>query len=291
VVVIQATVTDWKQSQEALRQEVERVTALLRSVRDPAAPALGQWNIGELAMHLSQAWLAVPGLARGNLSRLYEVIPSIADVAGDSLMGDIWELGDLTMLGVRSDPERDPAVLADRIEQRAEEYFAECASCAPTELRPWFVEGTRVPMPTLTGHLLNETLMHGYDIARADGRKWRIEPLHAAMVIRHLFVPILRELDPRALVNGKKAASLRAIYDVRIRGGDSLHFIFDDGQVRVEEPAARKVDCHISADPVAFVMIFWGRKSQWSAIATGKLMAWGRKPWLGPRFKSLIRHP
>jgi hypothetical protein len=39
------------------------------------------------------------------------------------------------------------------------------------------------------------------------------------------------------------------------------------------------------------MMIFWGRKDQWSAIATGKLMAWGRKPWLGFRFKSLIRHP
>ncbi|MDQ3827268.1 MAG: hypothetical protein M3319_10665, partial [Actinomycetota bacterium] len=63
--VIQATVTDWQQSQDALREEVERVTALLRSVRDPAAPAVGQWNISELAMHLSQVWLAVPGLAKG----------------------------------------------------------------------------------------------------------------------------------------------------------------------------------------------------------------------------------
>jgi len=88
-VVIQATVTDWQSSQDALREEVERVTALLRSVRDPAAPAVGQWNISELAMHLSQAWLAVPGLARGDLSRFYEVIPSIADVAGtDTLSYD-----------------------------------------------------------------------------------------------------------------------------------------------------------------------------------------------------------
>jgi hypothetical protein len=290
-VVIQATVTDWQQSQDALREEVERVTALLRSVRDPAAPAVGQWNISELAMHLSQVWLAVPGLARGDLSRLYEVIPSIAGVAGDSLMRDIWELEHLTMLGVRSDPERDPAVLADRIDQRADEYFAECAGYSPTDLRPWFVEGTRVPVSTLTGHLLNETLMHGYDIARADGRKWRLKPAPAAMVIRHLFIPLLQELGPRTLVDGEKAAGLRATYDVRIRAGDRLHFIFDDGQLEVEEAAARKVDCHISADPVAFMMMFWGRRGQWSAIATGKLMAWGRRPWLGLRFKSLIRHP
>ena len=280
---------DWQQSQDALRDEVARVTALLRSIQDPGIPAVGQWNVGELAMHLSQVWIAVPGLARRDLSRLYEVIPSIADVVGDSLMQDMYELDGLTVLGVKSDSQRDPAVLADRIEQRAQEYFAECAGHSPYELRPWLVEGSTLPLSAMTGHLLNETVMHGYDIARAAGHKWRIEPAHAAMVVRQFFVPVLRTLDPRVFVNGEKAAGLRAIYDVRLRGHDRLHFIFDDGSLRVEEATSRPVDCHISADPAAFVMVFWARQSQWSAIAQGKLMAWGRKPWLGPRFRPLLR--
>ena len=157
------------------------------------------------------------------------MIPSIADVAGDSLMQDMWELGEVTVLGVKSDSERDPAVLADRIEQRAQEYLAECARHSPKELRPWLVEGSTLPLSALTGHLLNETIMHGYDIARAAGRKWRIEPAHAAMVVRQFFVPVLRALDPRVFVNGEKAAGLRATYDVRLRGHDRLHFIFDEG--------------------------------------------------------------
>ena len=280
---------DWQQSQDALRDEVARVTALLRSIQDPGIPAVGQWNVGELAMHLSQVWIAVPGLARRDLSRLYEVIPSIADVAGDSLMQDMYELDGLTVLGVKSDSQRDPAVLADRIEQRAQEYFAECAGHSPYELRPWLVEGSTLPLSAMTGHLLNETVMHGYDIARAAGRKWRIEPAHAAMVVRQFFVPVLRTLDPRVFVNGEKAAGLRATYDVRLRGHDRLHFIFDDGSLRVEEATSRPVDCHISADPAAFVMVFWTRQNQWSAIAQGKLMAWGRKPWLGPQFRPLLR--
>ncbi|MDQ4031956.1 MAG: maleylpyruvate isomerase N-terminal domain-containing protein [Actinomycetota bacterium] len=265
------------------------MTALLRSIQDPGIPAVGQWNVGELAMHLSQVWIAVPGLARRDLSRLYEVIPSIADVAGDSLMQDMYELDGLTVLGVKSDSQRDPAVLADRIEQRAQEYFAECAGHSPYELRPWLVEGSTLPLSAMTGHLLNETVMHGYDIARAAGHKWRIEPAHAAMVVRQFFVPVLRTLDPRVFVNGEKAAGLRATYDIRLRGHDRLHFIFDDGSLRVEEATSRPVDCHISADPAAFVMVFWARQSQWSAIAQGKLMAWGRKPWLGPRFRPLLR--
>lgn len=90
---------DWQQTQDALRDEVARVTALLRSIQDPRPHAVGQWNLGEVAMHLSQAWVAVPGLARRDLSQLYEVIPSIADVAGDSVVRDMWDLGEVTKLG------------------------------------------------------------------------------------------------------------------------------------------------------------------------------------------------
>jgi putative sterol carrier protein len=291
-VVARRSKVDWQQGQDALRDEVSRVTALLRSIRDPEAPAVGHWNLAEVAVHLSQAWIVVPDLARRDLSRIHEVVPSLADVAaGDSLIRDLWDLGEVTTLGVRSDPERDPAVLADRIEARAQEYFNECVSADPDALRPWLVHGTTVRQSTLTYHLLNETVMHGYDIARAAGRRWRIEPVHAAMVLGRFLVPVIQALDPRALVNDAKAAGVQATYDLRIRGGDRFHFVFDNGSVRVEEPSSRRVDCHVSADPVAFLMVVWARQSHWTAIATGKLIAWGRKPWLGPQFRALMRNP
>ncbi|MGH3870828.1 MAG: hypothetical protein ACRDSR_04810 [Pseudonocardiaceae bacterium] len=282
---------DWQRSQDALLDEVARVTTLLRSIQDPTAPAVGQWSLGDVAMHLSQVWIVVPGLARRDLSRFHAVVPGSTDRASGSLIHDMWDLGAMTRLGVRSDPERDPAVLADRIEQRAQEYFGECAGRAADALRPWIVEGVTVSVATLTGHLLNETVMHGYDIAHAAGRRWRIEPAHAAMVVRQFFVPVLQAADPRAFVNGATAAGLYATYDVRIRGCDRLHFIFDDGSLTVEEPSPRSVDCHLWADPAAFFMVFWARRSQWNAIAKGQLMAWGRKPWLGPRFRTLLRNP
>lgn len=282
---------DWDRTQDALRGEVRRVTALLRSVRDPEAPAVGQWNLAEVAMHLSQAWLVVPGLARHDLSRIYEVMPSLARAAGDALIRDLGELGDVTDLGVRSDAERDLHVLADRIEARAEEFFNECAGRSADELLPWMVEGSTVRLANLTGHLLNETVMHGYDIARADRRTWRIEPAHAAMVLGRFLIPVIRALGPQSVVDGDKAAGLRVTYDLRIRGGDRFHFVFDNGELRIEEPSSRRVDCHISTDPVAFLMVVWGRQSQWPAIATGKLVAWGRKPWLGPRLRVLLRNP
>src|SRR6476661_1174277 len=289
--VASASAVQWQQSQNALRDEVRRVTTLLRSISEQEVPAVGQWNIVEVAMHLSQPWIVVPGLARRDLSQIHEVVPSLAGVAGDSLIRDMWDLADTTVLAVKSDPERDLTVLADRIEERAQKYLGESAGHSPDEPRPWLIEGTTVPLSALTCHLLNETVMHGYDIAHAAGRKWRIEPAQAAMVVRQFFAPVIQTCDPRTFVNAEKASGLQATYELHLRGGDRIQYMFNDGSLTVEEPSTRRVDCHISADPAAFLMVFWQRQSQWNAIAKGQLIAWGRKPWLGLKFRSLIRNP
>ncbi len=289
--VTHGTKTDWQQGQDALREEVTRVTTLLRSIEDPGAPAVGTWNLGEVAMHLSQAWLGLPGVARRDLSEVHEVLPETAGAAGDSMMQNIWELGDLMIRAVKNDPERDLGVLADRIEARAQRYFSDCAATDPAEPIPWIVEGVTLPRSTLTYHLLNETLIHGYDIAHAAGHKWPIEPSHASMALGQFVFRVFQTAPPRTFTVDSKVAGLRATYDVQLRGAGSFYFVFNDGELTIEEPSSRPVDCHISADPVAMLMVVFARQSQWSAIATGKLMAWGRKPWLGLQLRSLLRNP
>ena len=109
--VASVSAAEWQQSLDALRDEVRRVTTLMRSISDPGAPAVGQWNLAEVTMHLSKVWIVAPGLARRNLSRYQALVPSIAGVAGDSVIHDMWDLADMNVLGLKSDPERDPAVL------------------------------------------------------------------------------------------------------------------------------------------------------------------------------------
>jgi hypothetical protein len=36
--------------------------------------------------------------------------------------------------------------------------------------------------------------------------------------------------------------------------------------------------------------MYW-RRSQWPGILRGQLVAWGRRPWLGPRFQGLFVRP
>ncbi len=286
---VTVSTVDWVEAQEALRDMAGRLTAMLRTIADPGEIALGEWTLTEVAMHLSQAWVVVPGLARDDLSRAHEVLPGTAGTAGDSLIRDIWELGATTKLGVRTDPERDLGVLADRIDERAAEFFAESTSRSADERHAWLVEGTTAPQVMLTCHLLNETVMHGYDIALTGGAPWKIEPAYAAMVVAGFIIPVMQALDPHALVDQQRAAGLRATYEFRLRGGARFTFVFDDGQMHIEAPSARRIDCHLSVDPAAMLLVAWARKSQWPAIAKGQLVAWGRKPWLGLRFRSLIR--
>jgi hypothetical protein len=53
----------------------------------------------------------------------------------------------------------------------------------------------------------------------------------------------------------------------------------------------RRPDCTIVAEPVTFFLLALGRRSAAGAIARGKILAWGRKPWLAPGFPTLFTAP
>ncbi len=55
--------------------------------------------------------------------------------------------------------------------------------------------------------------------------------------------------------------------------------------------AGEKADSVITADPVAFLLIGFGRVPQLPQILRGKLRAGGRKPWLAAEFGTLLAAP
>ncbi|HUR18421.1 MAG TPA: SCP2 sterol-binding domain-containing protein [Acidimicrobiales bacterium] len=279
---------DWEKSKRALKTEVGRAAGLMRSIKNPDAPALGEWSVAEVAMHLSQAWAAVPALAKGEVTGTSSAPTSLHDTRRPGFLDDIWTLGEVTRHSVRSDPERDLEVLARRIENRATAYLAGGHGEAD-DLRTWLVEGVEVGLRTLTCHLLNETIVHGWDMATADGRQWGITPAHAAMVFDGFVVPALQALGPRVMVNQEVAAGLHATYEMRVKGGGRHVFVFDDGSLSIEAPSSRPVDCIVTADPDALLLVVWKRVTQAKAIVERRLVASGPKAWLATRLPALMR--
>lgn len=307
----------WRRCRRALAVEVSRVTELLRSLptappaaapsaaaprpatpqpaaAPPAVPPdadpkiVGDWNLLDVAVHLSQAWLAIPGLARADLSELDAVVPDRG--AGASVARSIDQLGQVTSAAVAAEPERDPAVLADRIAERARDYLAGCAGRSPDERLPWLITGIFVPPPVFTAHLLSETVVHGWDIARAAGRRARIVPEHAALVVRHFLLDVLLAGGRVMFDDPARLAAARGRYQISVRGYDTVRIVLDDAGARLDTEPGRP-DCRLSVDPVTFLLMFFGRRSVASAAARGHLFAWGRRPWLAARLQRALPRP
>jgi uncharacterized protein (TIGR03083 family) len=247
---------------------------MLRSATKPEAPALGEWDVTQLALHISHVIDAVAAMTRG----------------GGNLLPDIADLPTLQRVMVAGDGRRPLPEVADRIDASVAGFLAdmEAASATGDTSHAWLVQGTELPLSSLTCHILNELTVHGLDIARAEGVPWPIDGAHAALILQGFLFPALHTLGPVMVVQ-EKAGDAR--FEVRLRGDGRAWMAFADGDLSVEGAPKGPVDCHLSVDPEAFLLVAWGRISQWSAMPRGKLLAWGRKPWLGLQLRSWLRNP
>jgi hypothetical protein len=187
-----------------------------------------------------------------------------------------------------ADGERDPAVLADRIATLAGE-FDDVASRSRAATVGW-LQGARLPPAAVACHLLEECLTHGHDIARATGRPWPIPRHHAVLAVEGGALPLIAALPPTAFLNQERAGSFRARFELHMRGGGRTLLVFDGGSLTLGAAGARDVDAHICADPAALMLVF-GRQGIWKPLLSGKLGAWGRRPWKLARMLSVISLP
>ena len=107
------------------------------------------------------------------------------------------------------------------------------------------------------------------------------------MVVRGLAPIFPHYLDEEA------ARGFRGRFEIRLRGQPETRVVLAiaDGVLEAREPGAERVDCVISADPASFLLVNYGRKRPLGPALTGKIVAWGRKPWLGFKLPQLFRSP
>lgn len=254
----------YEESIRALEDACGRMTALLE--KTPAsAPAIGDWNAGDLGTHLKHLFALYPDLIAGKSSP----VPDHLDMTG------YWRSV------LEGDSERDPAAAAAAIRRHAEAFTA-----AATE-ENWLSDvtwhgGVQIPVYALASVLINESEIHGMDLAHSNGGEWTITR-EAAVLIFEGHLPILP-----AYLNKEASADLDAIFEVKLRGGPTIYVLVDHGDLEIRDDKPRRVDCRISADPVSYLLTGYGRVGKWKPILTGKIAAYGRKPWLGLRFPNLF---
>jgi hypothetical protein len=74
-------------------------------------------------------------------------------------------------------------------------------------------------------------------------------------------------------------------------GAGTTHFwAFRDGRFSIVDDL-RRPDVVLSADPVACLLVFYSRRSQWPEILRGRMLAWGRRPWLALSFVKRFHQP
>jgi uncharacterized protein (TIGR03083 family) len=268
----------------ALAHVIPRFLGLLRSAQRPDVIAVGEWRVADVAAHMGHVSAGELMLAKSVGSSNGAGLPRADDI--------IAAASQFNAASLESDQERDPSVLADRIEQSLAEFIDTMTSARGDEPVTW-LGGVVLPSAALACHLLEELLVHGFDIARAEQKPWPIEPGHAALGFGFI-IDLLRFSNSdirRAFVDQDAATGVRAVYDFEMRGARRDFLILEDGLVTVEDPSSRLVDCHVSADPVVALLVGMGRIGRIKPALTGRMTAWGRKPWLAFRLNSLLRNP
>jgi uncharacterized protein (TIGR03083 family) len=250
---------------EALQDSSGRFASLVRSSASLRTPAIGDWDTGEVAAHIAHVTELDCAIARGE----------------GSTVEDHLRLGDSWARMLADDPERNPWVLAERIERSANE-LRDLLTSADLDREVEWHGGIPISMGALGAGLVNEFQIHGLDVARAIERPWTYPQPHALIAIEGLL-----SLAPYYL-DGERSSGFHATYEVRPRGGESAYVRIDDGDASVHPEPPAPVDCRLSIDPVTYVLVAFGRRSTWGAIGAGKVIAWGRRPWLGLKFASMF---
>lgn len=273
---------DRRQARDALAAAGDRTAELVASITDVTRPIPGmRWSVGDAATHLAAFCLpAFTDAARGEESRWEPYVSRV-----ESFHERVAEINERTL---REAQARDGAELAGMIcdgTATLVETLDARGGEGPVRT-PWYGAGSTLELAAVTCLMLGEFLSHGHDIARGLGRRWEIDPADARLVVAGVF-PAMMPL----IVDQRSARGLTATFEIRAWGGPRFVNRFEGGRATAEPWTGQRIDCHVAGDPVELFLVGYGRRRQWGPIARGRLLAWGRKPWLGLRWKGLFENP
>jgi uncharacterized protein (TIGR03083 family) len=247
-----------------------QVADLVASIPDPTVLAPDSlWTLQELCAHLIVAGGFLTDIAQGTPSPMEGLDPAYHKPQMARWSADIAE----------TDPGKLSRLLVDAVEG-----FLDATSDVPGDLSVIFHGGFPYTVAGVAGVLLGEEVLHGYDIATTLGRPWPVDPVAAQLVLA-AYAPAFRVVGHPERTWGLSLGAgieLRGVGEMTVRVIDGVHSL-DEG----EGP----VDCSISVDPVALLMMGAGRLSRYEAIALGLMGTHGDHQEVAFGFPDLFLDP
>jgi uncharacterized protein (TIGR03083 family) len=255
----------------ALTAATRRLTDLIRPLPDLERPIPdSEWTARDAVAHLVTVLDLYTEIATGTPSPIPACTPVVLAEDSRRRIADVSE--------------RDPAKLAYLLGDAADRFVCAAAGAAGDTVVTWHA-GTELPLTELAGFMVGEVVLHGYDIAVGCRRPW---PLLADEVAL-----ILTAYGPHVgtLVDAEATRELAAAFGIELRDVASFIVRFDQGRYSVEPDGSVPVDCTISADPAAFLLVSSERMARWPALALGLYETGGPRPELAVGFKDLFVFP
>ena len=270
---------DLQAARTALLAAAKQLADLVQRQDDTQAPIPGSsWTVGDAMAHVIMDL------------RTEALVSASQEVAwADGATATPGTPSGVTQLNARAitvEQERDPKILAALLMDATSEFLAASALLPADHAMPspYFQGDMALDLAAVTCVDIGEVVVHGHDVAVATGQPWPISAEAAQLALRGALRLIPAYLEP-------SAANHRGSYDLRVRRGPHVVIRIAHGAVTLTAPDGRPVDCHISADPVGFLLVMYGRRSVWSAIMRGQMFGWGRRAWIAPGFKARFRNP
>lgn len=273
----------WRDLRAALAGAADRFARMVLACPTPDRRTIGDWSAVDTAAHVAIVARLNAGLIDGNRSPLDE--PELDRLWLESSFGAFARLNDMSLDHF---PEREPEVVANRLLEEVDLLLSRAGDIDPHEIRPW-LGGANFPAASHVAHQLNEILIHGLDIARAIDVPWHISTEEAAFTF-DLFLMHLLGGDSGKLLGGGGMPGRVAI-EFRSKHTTPVVLTSDNGRISVEPPNGGKVDARIRFDPATMMLTVFRRERLVRAVATGKVFAFGRRPWAAVTYLKGMRSP
>ncbi|PSL51707.1 uncharacterized protein (TIGR03083 family) [Saccharothrix carnea] len=273
----------WQDARDALTAATERFTRMLLDCRTPDRRTIGEWSVADTAAHVAIVARLDAGLIDGDPAPLDA--PELDRGWQEASLGGFARLNALTL---EHFPERALDVVSNTLLDEVDLLLTRAKDVDPRELRPW-LGGAQLPAASHVAHQLNETLIHGLDIARALDVPWDISAHEAALTFDLFLMPMLGGRSGRLLAGGGNPG--RLTLEFRSKHTTPVVLTSDNGRLHVAPADGRKTDARVRFDPATMMLTIFRRTRLARAVATGTVFAFGRRPWAAVSYLRGMRSP